>query len=417
MMERSFDHEWRLNELLDSSDYQRIGPALAQLLGGDLAITDETGQALWAQQGTLIQEISESVARREPLILELEALGYLMSRSAEAPALVAARQLMLSLLRAQIRFKMASTLHLEAVAEDFDSLKREHARLSESEARYKALSAELETRVQQQVAELEARQQRLYLAEKLASVGQLAAGMAHEINNPLGFARSNLSTFGKYVAKFVELKSQLTQVDHPECADRAQRAWETLDLDFIVEDSIDLLHDSAQGLERIARIVADLKAFSNVDHASEEFSDLNECLQKAGSIIEKQLPVGIALNFNLTALPQIICLPGHLNQLFFNVMHNALQAIRDAGRPGQIAVSSAVEQNRIVVRIRDDGVGMTAEQVEHAFEPFYTLRPVGAGIGLGLATAHTIVQAHGGEIRLDSQPGVGTTVTLSFSVL
>ena len=409
-MDRGFDHEWRLSELLDGADCQKIGPALLQLLGGDLALTDDTGHVLW-EQSTLGQAAADQAARREPLILELEVLGYLSSRTADTTALAAARCLVQSLLRAQMRFKMASTLHLEAVAEDFESLKREHARLSESEARYKALSEELETRVKQQVAELEERQQRLYLAEKLASVGQLAAGMAHEINNPLGFARSNLSTFGKYIAQFAKLKSQLSH------AEEAERAWQALDLDFIVEDSIDLLHDSAQGLERIARIVADLKEFSNVDHASEEFSDLNDCLQKSASIIEKQLPVGIVMRFDLRPLPRIICLPGHLNQLFFNILHNALQAIKDAARPGQITLSSEAKPDSIVIRIQDDGVGMTPEQREHAFEPFYTLRPVGAGVGLGLATARNVVLAHGGQIRLDSQPGIGTTVTLSFPVL
>jgi signal transduction histidine kinase len=423
-MERGFDHEWRLRELLDTADCQKIGPALLQLLGGDLAITDDTGYVLWepstvgqAAAEAAAEAVAEPAARREPLILELEALGYLSSRTAETTALAAARRLVQSLLRAQMRFKMASTLHLEAVAEDFESLKREHARLSESEARYKALSEELETRVKQQVAELEERQQRLYLAEKLASVGQLAAGMAHEINNPLGFARSNLSTFGKYIAQFAELKSRLENLEKGECAESAGRAWQTLDLDFIVEDSIDLLHDSAQGLERIARIVADLKEFSNIDHASEEFADLNDCLQKSASIIEKQLPIGIVIRFDLRPLPQIICLPGHLNQLFFNILRNALQAIKDAARPGQITVSSEAKPDSIVIRIHDDGVGMTPEQREHAFEPFYTLRPVGAGVGLGLATARNVVLAHGGEISLDSQPGAGTTVTLSFPVL
>lgn len=409
-MEEGFDHEWRLNELLDATDCQKIGPALTQLLGGDLAITDDTGKVLWEHAPVA----AAGVVRRAPLILEIEVLGYLSSRSAEVPALAAAHHLLLALLRAQARFKMASALHLEAVAEDFESLKREHARLSESEARYKALSEELEARVQRQVAELEQRQQRLYLAEKLASVGQLAAGMAHEINNPLGFARSNLSTFGKYIAEFSELKVQLESLKNAECAESIRSVWQALDLDFIIEDSVDLLRDSAMGLSRIARIVADLKEFSNVDHASEALSDLNECLQKAASIIEKQLPIGVVISFNLLPLPHVVALPGHLNQLFFNVLHNAMQAIRDAGRPGQITVSSEARPDSILIRIQDDGIGMTPEQLKHVFDPFYTLRPVGAGVGLGLATARNVVLAHCGQISLDSQPGVGTTVTIAF---
>lgn len=396
-MTLGFDHEWRLDELLDAASHEKIGPALTELLGGDFAMTDDTGKTLWGQPSP--------EARREALILELEPLGYLLSSSASPAALSAARQFIQSLLRAQVRFKMASTLHLESVAEDFESLKREHARLSESEARYKALSQELEARVKKQVGELEERQQMLYEAEKLASVGQLAAGMAHEINNPLGFVRSNLSTFEKYLAKFAELKS------HP---GSAAAGWQALDLDFILEDSIDLLHDSAKGMERIARIVADLKAFSNVDRASEEYADLNNCLHEAVSMVEAKMPPGIHFRFDLLPLPSIVCLPGHINQLFFNVIRNAVLAIADSGRPGEVKISSEADEAGIHIRIHDTGVGMTAEQIEHAFEPFYTTRPVGSGVGLGLATARNVVQAHSGRISLDSQPDVGTTVSLFF---
>lgn len=396
-MTLGFDREWRLDELLDAASHEKIGPALTELLGGDFAMTDETGKTLWGQPSP--------EARREPLILELEPLGYLLSSSASPAALSAARQFIQSLLRAQVRFKMASTLHLESVAEDFESLKREHARLSESEARYKALSQELEARVKKQVGELEERQQMLYEAEKLASVGQLAAGMAHEINNPLGFVRSNLSTFEKYLAKFAELNS------HP---GSAAASWQALDLDFILEDSIDLLHDSAKGMERIARIVADLKAFSNVDRASEEYADLNNCLHEAVSMVEAKLPPGIHFRFDLLPLPSVVCLPGHINQLFFNVIRNAVLAIADSGRPGEVKISSEADEAGIHIRIHDTGVGMTAEQIEHAFEPFYTTRPVGSGVGLGLATARNVVQAHSGRISLDSQPDVGTTVSLFF---
>ena len=402
MTKPGFDREWTFSELLDSVACQKIGPAFAQLLGGDLAIVDAAGQIVWGA--------AHPDARREPLILELEPLADLLSNTASAAELAAARVLLQALLGAQTRFKMASLIHLDVVAEDFELLKCEHARLSESEARYKVLSEELETRMQKQVAELEARQQKLYQAEKLASVGQLAAGIAHEINNPLGFVRSNLSTFEKYLGTFSELKTQL------EPSEVFVRAWQNLDLDFLIEDGSDLLHDCAQGLARITRIVADLKEFSNIDHASDQFSDLNISLRQAANIIEKQLPLGIALRFNLLPLPKIVGQPGHLSQLFFNILHNAMLAIKDAGRPGEITISSETNQEGILIRIHDDGIGMTPEQLEHAFDPFYTLRPVGTGVGLGLASARSIVLAHGGRIGLDSQPEVGTTVSLFFPV-
>ncbi len=149
MSDLSFDREWRIGELLDSTALERISPALSALLGGELAILDHDDTLLW---GLLTPD-----APRVPLILELEPVGFLASHLASPAALAAGGRLMTAILRAESRFKMASTLHLEAVAEDFESLKREHARLLESESRYRKLSEELEARVRAQVAELEER--------------------------------------------------------------------------------------------------------------------------------------------------------------------------------------------------------------------------------------------------------------------
>ncbi len=397
MNDIGFDHEWHLGELLDTPSLSRIGPALGELLGGDVALLDYDDTLLW---GLLAAD-----ARRQPVILELEPIGFVASGSAAPASLAAGARLLTALLRAELRFKMASTLHLEAVAEDFESLKREHARLLDSEARYRKLSEELEARVKAQVAELEERQQMLYEAEKLASVGQLAAGMAHEINNPLGFVRSNLSTFKSYLAKFAELKARLAE---------GEAAWQGLDLDFLLEDGEDLLGESAKGIDRIARIVSDLKSFSNVDRPTDEYADLNDCLRHAASVMETQLPPGINLTTDLLPLPGLICLPGHVNQLFFNLIRNAVQAIQDAERPGTVRISSLADDSGITITIHDNGKGMTAEQRARAFQPFYTTRTVGAGAGLGLTTARNIVLAHSGRIDLDSTPNVGTTVTLFF---
>jgi two-component system NtrC family sensor kinase len=242
MSDFGFDHEWHLGELLDGAALARLGSALSELLAGDLAILDYDETLLWG--------VLAPAARRQPLVLELEPIGFIASAAASgavggavsAAALVGAGQLFTALLRAESRFKMASTLHLEAVAEDFESLKRSHARLLESETRYRKLAEELEARVKAQVAELEERQQMLYEAEKLASVGQLAAGMAHEINNPLGFVRSNLNTFKDYLAKFTQLKTRLAEGDAG-----WESVWDQLDLDFTLEDGVDLLGESTKG--------------------------------------------------------------------------------------------------------------------------------------------------------------------------
>lgn len=397
MSEPGFDREWQLADLLDAASLERLGSGLADLLGGATAIVDGQGKVLWG--------VAPPQARQEPLVVELEPIGFVASADAGPAALAGAARLLTAVLRAQIRYKMASTLHLEAVAEDFETLKRNHARLAESEHRYKQLSAELEKRVKSQVAQLEERQQMLYQAEKLASVGQLAAGMAHEINNPLGFLRSNLSTFQTYLEAVAKLGGRLGE---------GEAAWQDLDLPFIVEDGRDLLAESLKGIDRIARIVSDLKSFSNVDRASEEFTDVNSCLQHVAGVMAGQLPAGVELRLDLLPVPGMVCLPGHLNQVFFSLIQNGIQAVRDSGRSGEVRVSSAAGDDGITIRIHDNGVGMASEQLDRAFEPFYTTRSVGAGAGLGLATARNIVLAHSGRIGLESTPDVGTTVTLFF---
>lgn len=397
-MNDSFDRNWQLSELLDERQLAQAGAALGEVLGRQLAITDAAGHVLWG--------ILPASARRLPLIIELEPLGWLAADAPEA-ALHGAAALLTQILRTQVRFKMASHLHVQAMSEDFETLRLEHARLLESETRYKTLAEQLEKRVQAQLAQLEERQQMLYEAEKLASVGQLAAGVAHEVNNPLGFVRSNLNTFASYLQRIAQLKEQLTA---------GPAAWTALDLDFVIEDSQDLLQESIKGIDRIARIVAELKSFSNVDRASEEFTDINECLRHAASVIEGQLAPGVNLRLELLPLPPLVCLPGHLNQMLLNLLRNAAQAIGDAARPGTIVIASEADDEGIRIRIHDDGIGMNEEQLARAFEPFYSTRPVGAGAGLGLSSARNIVLAHSGRIELSSAPDAGTTVSIFLPV-
>jgi signal transduction histidine kinase len=299
---------------------------------------------------------------------------------------------------------MASELHDEATFASYEQLKRDHAALEVSEARYKALSAELEKRVEEQVAILEERQRQLYEAEKLASVGQLAAGIAHEINNPIGFVRSNLETFSGYVGKFAALRERL---------DQAGAAWRELDLDFVVDDGRQLVAESLAGIDRVARIVKDLRGFSNIDRPDEEMVDVNDNLASACAVVSGQLPPGVTLSRELSPLPPLMCLPGHLNQVLLNVLQNAVQAV---GEVGCIRVSSAFGEGRIRIVIADDGVGIAEEDLAHVFEPFFTTRAVGKGTGLGLTVARDIIGAHGGEIDVASKKGQGTTVTISLPI-
>ncbi|MBS1198252.1 MAG: sensor histidine kinase [Proteobacteria bacterium] len=392
-----FDREWNLPELLDAAALERIGPALAQMLGGNVAIFAADGAVLWGQ--------AEPEARREALVLELEAIGFLSSSTADPFALHGARHLLQTLLGAESRYKMASSLHLEATAEDYQALQRGHARLLESEARYKALAESLEEKVAEQVDLLDRRQNQLFQAAKLASVGQLAAGVAHEINNPLGFIRSNLGTLGNYVHRLQQYRVSL---------DSCPPSWSTLDLDFALRDATDILKECETGIVRIASIVRDLKFFSSVDRAEEEVVDLNESLRQAFSILQGQLPPGIQIRLVLLPLPTLRCQCGHLNQAFLGILRNGIQAIVDAKRPGEVVIRSEADDECVTLRFQDNGVGMTPEEVQRVFEPFYTTREIGVGTGLGLSSARSAVLAHRGNIFVTSQPDGGATVTITL---
>jgi signal transduction histidine kinase len=307
------------------------------------------------------------------------------------------------ILLARYRLLMASRLHVESIAADYADLLEQHAALQASEARYKELSAELEQRVAAQVKLLDERQRQLYQAENLASLGRLAAGVAHEINNPIGFVRSNLSSFAIYLQKFAALKERLND---------AAAAWQALEIDYLLKDGADLVTESIGGIDRVARIVGDLKGFSNVDRAEEEVVDLNENLRQVVSVLQGQIPAGVSIDAEYGQLPRLLCLPGHLNQVFVNIVRNGVQAIGDSNRPGVITIRTQAVDGGIEVSVGDSGVGMTPEQRERAFDPFYTTRDVGKGTGLGLTVARDIVQAHGGRLAIDSRFGFGTTVTL-----
>lgn len=397
----SFDREMGFAELLADIPRERLQKALVLLLGGAFRLVDATGNVL------IGASIASEQARRMPVVLELEPVGYLECVNADESRMQSAVALLELLLRGAARYKMASGLHIESVQADYETLKRKHAALEESEARFKTLSEQLEVRVQEQVRALEESSRQLYQAEKMASVGRLAAGVAHEINNPIGFVRSNLSTAQAYLEKFASLDEAISS-GQP----LAQR-WKELNMGFVLEDFDDLLKESISGIDRVARIVADLKGFSNVDRGEEEMADLNESLRQACQAIAGHLPQGVEVVQELGDIPRVLCLPGYLNQAFLNLLENALQAV-SAG--GEIKVKTVREGDEIVIAISDNGRGMSEDVLQQAFEPFFTTRDVGQGTGLGLTVVRDIVRVHGGEVFIESQHDAGTTVTIRLPV-
>lgn len=393
-----FDRELRLDELLGTADLERLGAALAALLGEAVRLTDARG-------GELLARGSADGGSRVALRGELEPIAWLESGAPEARTAAAAALLQMTL-RANARYVMASELHVLTVHEDYAELQRRHTALQASEARYRELAAHLEQRVAEQVQALEAAQRRLYQSEKLASVGQLAAGVAHEINNPIGFIASNLATARDYVARLAGFAVRLNEGQD---AGTLRQAWTDSDLDFVLRDFGDLIEESRTGASRVAHIVADLKGFSRIDQTGDEEADVNALLRQVCNVAQGQLRGRAKVVLDLGELPRLHCNAAGLGQVFLGLLLNAA----DATPPeGEVRIDTAHAGNEIRVAVRDNGRGIPADVLPRIFDPFFTTKGVGGGTGLGLTVCNDIVRAHGGCIEVDSAPGQGSTFTV-----
>ncbi|HEY6897283.1 MAG TPA: ATP-binding protein [Rhodocyclaceae bacterium] len=255
---------------------------------------------------------------------------------------------------------------------------------------------------------LEEAQVMLLQSEKMASLGQLAAGVAHEINNPIGFVNSNLGSLESYLQGLAEMigvyeQYQAGLTEHHGAIDGARRK---LDIDFIREDFPQLLRESKEGLNRVKKIVQDLKDFSHVGSAQWELADLHAGLESTLNIVNNEIKYKAQVVREYGKLPQIECLPGEINQVFMNLLVNAAHAIKDKG---EIRVRSGAVDDDVWIEIADNGSGIAPENLPHIFDPFFTTKPVGTGTGLGLSLSYAIIKRHHGRIEVRSTLGEGTT--------
>jgi signal transduction histidine kinase len=243
----------------------------------------------------------------------------------------------------------------------------------------------------------------------MASIGQLAAGVAHEINNPIGFVSSNLNSLRTHVTELLALVDAHEAVAaapaSPEAQAQLQRARATAEIDYLRQDLPELLDESADGLARVKKIVQDLKDFARVDQADWQEADLNTGLESTLNVVRHELKYKARVERRLGALPLVLCLAGQLNQVFMNLIVNASHAIAESG---VITLTSGVEGDWVWVQVDDDGCGMSEAVRRRIFEPFYTTKDVGKGTGLGLSLSFSIVQRHGGAIQVRSTPGAGS---------
>lgn len=396
-MINDFERELTLQDLLRGIDSRRLLAALQGLLGAEVAIFDTRGTCLAGDPET--KETTPGM----PLVGELEPIGAIAA-AAQPAQLQAAADLVTLLLRANARYLMASDLHLQTQRADFEELQSRHVALEKSERRFKALAETLEQRVKQQVKTIESTQIKLYESEKLASIGRLAAGVAHEINNPIGFIRSNLSAASSYLDSLNKIGSL---VESGASAAMLQAAWQAEDMPFLQRDLRDILDESLSGADRIAAIVKDLKGFSRINEAADENADINQIIRQVCHVAAAELRGKADVVLDLGEIPPLHCHPVELGQVFLSVLMNAVDAVTTGGK---IQFRTRLKEDRICIDVRDNGCGMPDSILTHIFDPFFTTKEVGKGMGLGLTVCLNIVKAHDGSMEIKSKPNQGTLV-------
>ena len=433
----AFDREYGLADLLDR---HRLAVIFRQVEAGghlQLAVTHPDGNVYFPEGTEGFPSSAEEAPQRAvlPLRHELESVGFLhiCGTTALAPETLDsvtafARTVLEGLMMERYRYLMSARLHGEVVEDSYLRLKQKADALAKSEARYKALAARLEKEVGRQAEEIRATQARLMERAQLAAIGQLAAGMAHEINNPMGFINSNLNTLSQYGNELAALltkarrfwqhlgKSEQTHALPSALYGQAAALEETacrIDLDYITADLKALIQESREGGERIRNIVANLKAFAQPGVEAMGALDLNRCLETTLQVLAPRLNGKITPVCRFAPLPLVRGCESQLNQVFMNVILNAVLASPESG---EIRLDTAVTDDGVAVTIADDGPGIPPEVRNRVFEPFYTTREIGQGCGLGLTLAYNTIQQHGGTIRVLSEEGNGAAVEIRLPV-
>ena len=270
--------------------------------------------------------------------------------------------------------------------------------------------------LQQAYTKLDETQEKLLQSEKMASIGTIAAGIAHEINNPIGFVLSNFNSLDEYSCTLIELLSLAQRFlnapeRHKDAVLKFQKLWEEEDADFLTEDIGEILSVSKKGLLRVKDIVLGLKTFSH--NGKEDYGpmDLNECLEDSLQLVWNELKYDFEVLRDFAQIPRIIGNPGQLQQVFVNLLINAKHAMESGGK---IWLTTRSEERHVLVSIQDNGCGIAEDNLNKLFDPFFTSKPVGVGTGLGLSISYSIIKAHNGEIEVESELNNGTTFNISF---
>lgn len=267
--------------------------------------------------------------------------------------------------------------------------------------------------------DLSSAQDQLMQSEKMASIGQLAAGVAHEINNPIGYIFSNIGSLEKYVDSLFEMLRFYASIEHqitsPESREQLKNLKEQFELAYLIEDIPELIEQSKEGIDRVRKIVQDLKDFSRVDSNLEwQWVNLHPGFDSTLNVVNNEVKYKADVVKNYGEIPDIECLPSQINQVLLNLVVNASHAMGD--ERGTITLTTLREDDHIVIRVEDNGSGIPPELLSRIFDPFFTTKPIGKGTGLGLSLSYGIIKKHHGELTVESRLGVGTCFTIRLPI-
>ena len=408
--------EKRLADIVSKAEIEPLLRSALKLGISRADLLDEDDRTLVMVGEEPAAYLAEQLQKRLSVLVEGEPKGtLLLVAKEEIPGFEAIARLLQDALQLTVtnnlKRMLTTEVHTSIVQESYEQLVATNHRLMVSERRYRDLAHTLEKKVDERTAELRLAYNRMLQQEKLAAVGQLAAGMAHEINTPLGFIRSNLNSFAKYQNRMAEMlglyRLMLDKEASPEVIKRqTEQRWKELKLDFLLEDSGVLLGQSLEGADRIAKIVAELKSFAHLDGMEQQPMDLQQELKQLLASLAPQFPPDTRLITDLQPLPPLVCRVPLLLQAFANILDNALKSRNDGLA---LTVSAIQDTGQIVVAITDNGCGIPPENRPRIFDPFFTTRPVGKGSGMGLTVAREAILGAGGSIEVESAMGQGTT--------
>ena len=407
-----------LKEIIKDVDLIPLFKSAVSTGATDVMVEDSKGEILYRHSGP----VEESVFTiKKPVHIEGEIAGHIIIKGdCKKKGIIEAIGELISdavkiILNNSFKTIPATETHKTLFNRSYEELLETNRKLRLSEAGYRGLANTLEKEVQERTEELKHAHIKLLHQEKIASVGQLAAGIAHEINNPLGFISSNINTLKQYVSKFRDMllfyrraveKQGLSREDR----EASKQKWKNLKLDFILQDVEDLVRESLDGAERVKKIVSDLKGFSHVDEADKADIDINSEIERTLNVLTYEIPEDAEIVRDYQDIPAFSGNPAHICQVFFNIILNAIQA----GKEGfKLIISTRHLSNLVKIDFSDNGPGIPENIRNRIFDPFFTTKEVGTGTGMGLNVTYEIISSYGGTIEVKSETGKGTT----FSIL